>query len=540
MADGTQLKVEKAQTDDEARLAQLGQTQAMARNFNVWSLIFMAVCTSVTWEATTSTMAQSLMAGGSSSLVWGFFAAAIGALAIALSLAEFASMVPTAGGQYHYVAALSPLKWRRLLSWIAAWATLWSWILSALVGIFANAQQLQAYVILFVPDYTYQRWHTTLIVIGLTTVFFGINVLGSRWLHRLTFLGIVLHIAGYVTIIVYLLYKVHPKNSASYVFSNLTNGSGWKSDGIAWSIGLMSSAVAFINWDSATHMAEEMKNASRDLPRVLWGCVALSGLFTFPWIIALAFCLTDIEGVLSGPVGTICPLVQLVYNVAEGDQKTTIGITFFFLFLGFFIGGPGCVAAASRVIWSFAREGGLPSVFAHVNKRVDVPVNAVGLAWFCISALSLIYIGNETAFYGINSGVTVIMIFSYVMPIALRLVYGFQHSALPLGPFTLGRWGLPINIFASCWCVYLIIFLCFPSYMPATKENMNYASLIFGACFILTAVTWFAYGRERYRGVLAEDSNEAIRGLNGSLDSSDSKERDMVMVDHSSGHEKQN
>lgn len=262
------FKVEKAQSDDEARLAALGRTQAMERHFNVWSLIFLAFCTSVTWEALTSTMAQSLLAGGSSSLVWGFLAAAVGALSIALSLSEFASMVPTAGGQYHYVAALSPARYRRLFSWVAGWATIWSWVLSAVAGIFANSMQLQAYVILFAPDYKYERWHTSLIVIALTTCFLGINILGSRWLHRFTFLGIVLHIGGYFTIIVYLLVKVNPKNSASYVFSDLTNLSGWKSDGVAWSIGLLSSALGFINWDSATHMAEEMRNASRDLPRV--------------------------------------------------------------------------------------------------------------------------------------------------------------------------------------------------------------------------------------------------------------------------------
>lgn len=264
----TTLKVERPQSDDEARLAALGKEQVMGRHFNVWSLIFLAFCTSVTWEALTSTMAQSLRAGGSSSLVWGFAAAAIGAMAIALSLAEFSSMVPTAGGQYHYVAALSPLKYRRLFSWIAGWATIWSWLLSALTGIFSNAMQLQAYIILFAPTYSYQRWHTSLIVIAMTTCFFGINILGTRWLHRLTFLGIVLHVAGYFTIIIYLLVKVHPKNTASYVFADLTNLSGWKSDGVSWSVGLMSSAVAFINWDSATHMAEEMQNASRDLPRV--------------------------------------------------------------------------------------------------------------------------------------------------------------------------------------------------------------------------------------------------------------------------------
>ena len=261
-------KVEIAQSDDEARLAAMGQTQAMGRKFNVWSLIFLAFCTSVTWEALTSTMAQSLLAGGSSSLVWGFFAAAIGALSIAVSLAEYASMAPTAGGQYHYVAVLSPPKYRRFFSWVAGWATIWSWILSALAGNFANAMQLQSYIILFAPNYTFERWHTSMLVIANTTCFLGVNVIGSQWLHRFTFIGIVLHIAGYFTIIVYLLVKVNPKNTASYVFTDLTNLSGWSSDGIAWSVGLMSSAVGLINWDSATHMAEEMKNASRDLPRV--------------------------------------------------------------------------------------------------------------------------------------------------------------------------------------------------------------------------------------------------------------------------------
>ena len=212
--------------------------------------------------------------------------------------------------------------------------------------------------------------------------------------------------------------------------------------------------------------------------------------------------MTDIQGVLEGEVGRISPLVQLVYNVSGGHQATTIGITFFFLVLGFLVGGPGCVAASSRVIWSFAREGGLPEVFARVNKRQEVPLNALVLTWACICALSLIYIGNTTAFYGLSSGVTVVMIFSYAMPIFLRLIYGLKNAVVPLGPFQLGKWGVPINMFAACWCTYLTIFLCFPTMMPANKENMNYSALIFGACLLMAGGTWLLYGRRSYLGVL--------------------------------------
>lgn len=149
--------------DDDAQLAAFGVNQEMRRNFNVWSLGFMCFCTSVTWEALCSTMAQALTSGGSSSMVWGFVAAAFGALLIALCLSEFASMIPTAGGQYHYVAHLSPPRYRQIFSWYAGWITLWGWILSSAAGIFATTMQIQAYAILFHPEYVYQRWHTSLV-----------------------------------------------------------------------------------------------------------------------------------------------------------------------------------------------------------------------------------------------------------------------------------------------------------------------------------------------------------------------------------------
>lgn len=209
----------------------------------------------------------------------------------------------------------------------------------------------------------------------------------------------------------------------------------------------------------------------------------------------------------------------------------TIGITFFFLFLGFFVGGPGCLAASSRVVWSFACEGGLPKCFARINKRQQVPVNALVLSWASICCLSLIYIGNETAFYGISSGVTVVMIFSYAMPIFLRLAYGMKNAAAPPGPFTLGPWGVPINIFAACWCTYLIIFLCFPTVMPVTKANMNYSSLIFGSCLLVAGFTWLLYGRRSYLGVLAQidassDGSRVDTVISG-------KPRQSIVDDHS-------
>jgi choline transport protein len=53
-----------------------------------------------------SYLAFVLTDGGTALLFWGFLACAIGQTAVYASLAEMASISPTAGGQYHWVSEL--------------------------------------------------------------------------------------------------------------------------------------------------------------------------------------------------------------------------------------------------------------------------------------------------------------------------------------------------------------------------------------------------------------------------------------------------
>jgi amino acid transporter len=56
--------------------------------------------------------------GGSADLFWGFIVVAIGMSLVYASIAEMASMCPTAGGQYHWVSEFAPPKIQKLLSYI--------------------------------------------------------------------------------------------------------------------------------------------------------------------------------------------------------------------------------------------------------------------------------------------------------------------------------------------------------------------------------------------------------------------------------------
>jgi choline transport protein len=45
-------------------------------------------------------------------------------------------------------------------------------------------------------------------------------------------------------------------------------------------------------------------------------------------------------------------------------------------------------------------------------------------------------------------------------------------------PFKLGNWGVPINMFSLAYLLYVIIWMPFPTMLPVTGKNINYAGPI--------------------------------------------------------------
>lgn len=80
----------------------------------------------------------------------------------------------------------------------------------------------------------------------------------------------------------------------------------------------------------------------------------------------------------------------------------------------------------------------------------------------------------------------------------------FRKDPMPIGNWNMGRWGLPVNIFALVYTAYVTVWLTFPSYRPVTGQNMNYALPIFAASTLFAFVYWFFYGRRHWPGLNKE------------------------------------
>lgn len=105
---------------DAAQLAALGHKSELNRNFSPLAMLGLAFAILNSWTALAASFSLALPSGGPTSVLWGLMsewatksnwvhaltsiAAGVCNLALAISLAEFLSAYPTAGGQYHVSA----------------------------------------------------------------------------------------------------------------------------------------------------------------------------------------------------------------------------------------------------------------------------------------------------------------------------------------------------------------------------------------------------------------------------------------------------
>ncbi|KAF5013647.1 hypothetical protein FDECE_374 [Fusarium decemcellulare] len=496
---------------DDENLANLGYSQQLKRNFSTTSMLALCVSLMATWEALCSTIIAGLISGGPVSLVYGAMAAFIGSMCSAMSLAEMASIYTTAGGQYHFVAKLSPRPIAAISSWVAGYISMLGWIAVAGSAPFLAGTMIQS-LLAFNLDgqYTSERWHGTMLYWAILISAACVAIFCNRILPLIQNISMALHVALFI-ILVSVMCAVSPTtNSAEFVFTRFVNNSGWSSDGIAWCVGLLSSCYVLIGYDGAIHLSEEMHNASKGVPQAMVGSVLLNSILGFAFLLAVLFKMGSIESVLDSQSGF--PIIQVWYNMTGSKSAATVMSCAVVLMAT--LSTIPLVASAGRTMWAFARDQGLPfsDFIAKVERKRNIPTPAIIITVVALMLLGLVNIGSTTAFNAILSLAVVGLQVSYLMPISLMLWRRLASpETLSWGPWRLGKAGVPVNVIAVLYLTFTSIFLLFPPYRPITAQNMNYASLVFGAMLLFGLLYWFLGGKRKYAGPLVNlDIVEAV------------------------------
>lgn len=231
-------------------------------------------------------------------------------------------------------------------------------------------------------------------------------------------------------------------------------------------------------------------------------------------LIAILYCLGDIEAALNTPTGY--PFIEIFsYSTRSISGGTAVSALVVIMFGAC---GISTLASASRQLWAFSRDKAVPNprMMTYVHPEMKVPIVSIGITALVSVLLSIINVGSSTVFNAVVSLSVSGFFGSYILPFSLLLSKRIRYpEQIPNAPYSLGKWGVPINAFAIAWSVLVLFFSFWPQIIPVTPENMNWSVLLWGAVNIFAIVFWIVHGRKVYKGPIVETHVEGARVLEG-------------------------
>jgi len=470
-------------------LAGLGYKQEFKRAFNSLEVFGLAFSIMGLLPSIASVLSSSVSNGGPVSMVWGWALGSCLILCVGMALGELASSAPTSGGLYYLTYILSSPRYRNVLCWLVGYAN----TIGTVTGIASinwgcTVQIVAAMNIGSNGHLTItnsQAYGIYALVILSQAV---ICSLGTRVLARLQTVYVIANVLLCLVVIIALPITTPKelKNSASYVFGNFTNLSGWP-DGFSFLLGLLAPLWTISGYDAVIHISEESSNAATAAPWGIVSAIAIAGVLGWVINVILAFCMgPDLSKVIDSPVDQ--PMAQIFLN--SFGQSWTL-VLWSFIIIAQYMMGSSQILGASRQIFAFSRDGALPMsrLLYQMNAYTSTPVNAVVFACIFALVVGLLALLSSTA---IDAAFTISVTAPYVaymVPIISRFIFENNFKS---GPFSLGPLGAPIAAIAVTFMSVMLVVLCFPNSPDPEAVTMNYTSVVLGG-WMLFAAAWYYF-----------------------------------------------
>ena len=106
---------------DALKLAEMGYSQDMRRNYTVLSVLGVGFSLTNSWFGISAALITGINSGGPVLIIYGIIIIALLSIAVGISLSELASAYPNAGGQYFWASELAPRRYAGFASYLTGW-----------------------------------------------------------------------------------------------------------------------------------------------------------------------------------------------------------------------------------------------------------------------------------------------------------------------------------------------------------------------------------------------------------------------------------
>jgi amino acid transporter len=245
-------------------------------------------------------------------------------------------------------------------------------------------------------------------------------------------------------------------------------------------------------------MAEEVRDAARYVPMSLFWSYFGNSIMGIIFLATFLFAIDDIPAAINSETGY--PFLYVFTGVLTPAGTNALSIIVLLLVSAANI---SFGASTARQTFAFARDHGLPfsTWIAAVDSSREIPTNAILLSSATAMLLALINLGSTTAFHAIVSLQVSCLMFTYACSLSCILHRRIRHPAsLPVVRWSLGRWGVPVNVIGLAYSLFSFFWSFWPSYTPVMIDDFNWSSVLFVLVFTMSLVMYRVQGRHRYKG----------------------------------------
>ncbi len=449
--------------------------------------------------------------------LWSWPMVLVGQLAVAMCFMELAAKFPVAGSVYNW----SKQTGGPVLAWSAGWLMLTASVVSLSATVLAlqlNLPQLW-HGFQFIGDgsgtYDYAE---NAVILGTALILFTtvVNALGVRLMAMINSAGVFIELIAACLIAIVL--AVHTKRGPGIFFS--TNGYGAGTSGGflgAFLIASLASGYVMYGFDTASSLGEETVEPRRTAPMAILRAILAS--FVIGGAI-LVFAVLSAPDLKDPKIASSSGNLQYILEQAASGSLGKIFLIC--IVIAVTVCSLAVHTAAIRLAFAMARDNALPfsERLARVNPVTQTPILpavVIGL----IASLILVLNVEQPKIFTVVTSIAVIMIYlAYLMVTGTMLVRRFRGQwppadLAPGGYFTMGKWGLAINILAVSWGIGMAINLAWPREVVYGLPWYNtWGAYVYIGAILGTGLLWYALRGRRQVGTLAShavDAEESVR-----------------------------
>ncbi|KIW65259.1 hypothetical protein PV04_07532 [Phialophora macrospora] len=501
---GSEIPVfDRELTADEEVLAALGYKPEFKREFSLWTSFCVSFAVLGLLPSFASTLYYGMGYAGTPGMAWGWLIAMGFIQCVAMGMAELCSSMPTSGGLYYAAAVLAPQGYGPIAAWITGWSNWLCQVTGAPSVDYALASMILAAGSINNPDFVPQNYQVFLLTTLIMILHACISSMPTRWIATFNSYGSTFNIIALVITIITIPAATNRTSQglprftkSSTVWGNFYEGTDYP-NGVAVLMSFIAVIWTMSGYDAPFHLAEECSNANIASPRAIVLTSGVGGLMGWFLQLVVAYTVINIDDVLDSDLGQ--PWASYLLQILP--KNTALAILGMTIVCGFSM-GQGCMVAASRVTFAYARDGCFPlsRYWAQVNPITKTPVNAV---WFNAAIgilLTLLLFGGEASIGAIFSVGAIAAFVAFTIPITIRTF--FVGSRFRRGPWHLGKFSYPIGVASTCFTLVMIPILCLPNVTGKDLDAslMNWTCLVWGGPMLGALVWWVVDAHKWFKG----------------------------------------